>query len=362
MEDDIFDSLTDLGYEGAVMQEEAFTAALDGGAKSIEYTQVVEWLSAELKEVCKLDDQVNAITSPDDSSSFLLEVSSFLKEINCPYQGLVEGPVSQRLASKESKLQLIDFLCSELEAARMVATNKPDVSKHMQVEVEESSTAADLKKMLIALGFPKPPGNITAAQLFTKVEGKIKDLLSKVPPKLLSKPLFVGMLSDKQWHILECINEELHKEYYLRREMLLKRLDVTIQSFKWSDKAKKKEDQIANVFMPSRKLMSVDPKVVLADLLGAREDLAIIEKTSSASVRKNTQCAINKVMIGKVPDRGGRPSEQQAPPPEMPSWQKRNDGGGGGGMKRKYNDRGGFNSHQNQGKWKSGQRGRGRRW
>ena len=34
------------------------------------------------------------------------------------------------------------------------------------------------------------------------------------------------------------INEQLNSEYTLRRQMLLKRLDVTIQSFGWSDKAK----------------------------------------------------------------------------------------------------------------------------
>lgn len=46
--------------------------------------------------------------------------------------------------------------------------------------------------------------------------------------------------------------------------------------------------------------MSASPDVHLSDLLAAREDLAIIEKTSSASVRRNTQSAINKVIIGRV--------------------------------------------------------------
>lgn len=32
---------------------------------------------------------------------------------------------------------------------------------------------------------------------------------------------------------------------------------------------------------------------------------------------------MTKVKIGRVPDRGGRPSEQAPPPPEMPSWQQR---------------------------------------
>ena len=37
---------------------------------------------------------------------------------------------------------------------------------------------------------------------------------------------------------LEKINERMRNEYTLRRQMLLKRLDVTVQSFKWSDRLK----------------------------------------------------------------------------------------------------------------------------
>lgn len=29
------------------------------------------------------------------------------------------------------------------------------------------------------------------------------------------------------------------------------------------------------------------------------------------------------MQLFQVPDRGGRPNEQQPPPPEMPSWQQR---------------------------------------
>lgn len=54
---------------------------MDGGPKSVEYTGLVEWLSKELKILCKLDEHVNAVTSAEDSSSFLLELSSFLKEL-----------------------------------------------------------------------------------------------------------------------------------------------------------------------------------------------------------------------------------------------------------------------------------------
>lgn len=37
---------------------------------------------------------------------------------------------------------------------------------------------------------------------------------------------------------LEKINDALRSEYECRRRMLMKRLDVTVQSFGWSDRAK----------------------------------------------------------------------------------------------------------------------------
>lgn len=44
----------------------------------------------------------------------------------------------------------------------------------------------------------------------------------------------------------------------------------------------------------------MDPDIDLSDLLSARDDIAIIEKTSNANVRKHTQSSINKVIIGQV--------------------------------------------------------------
>lgn len=72
----------------------------------------------------------------------------------------------------------------------------------------------------------------------------------------------------------------------------------------------------------NRRTLKNEPEVEMADLLAARNDLLLIEKTSNAGVRKNTRSKVNSVVIGAVPDRGGRPNEQRPPPPEMPSWQK----------------------------------------
>ena len=63
------------------LNESTLKSAIAEGPKSIPFTQLVEWLTKELQFLYSLDEHVNAISSPDDSSSFLLELSSFLKEI-----------------------------------------------------------------------------------------------------------------------------------------------------------------------------------------------------------------------------------------------------------------------------------------
>lgn len=96
---------------------------------------------------------------------------------------------------------------------------------------DESDTARDLKHMLLTLKFQKPPDNISPEMLFSKLESKLQEVLKTVPPGHLGKPLIDVELSTNQWKKLSELQEEMHKEYTIRREMLLKRLDVTVQSF-----------------------------------------------------------------------------------------------------------------------------------
>lgn len=114
----------------------------------------------------------------------------------------------------------------------------------------------------------------------------------------------------EEWRKLEKLQNELDVEYDLRRDMLLTRLDVTIQSFQWSDAAKNKSDIIAERYTGKRneldQLVSRRKATDIVELLAARDDLLHIDKTSSANVRKNTQTDLQKHIIGMVPDRGGK--------------------------------------------------------
>ncbi|CAF5189584.1 unnamed protein product, partial [Rotaria sp. Silwood1] len=61
----------------------------------------------------------------NDISNFLLELGGFLRDYGCPYQNLVNS--ENRLNDRVSRLQLLDFLCTEIQAAKMNKCLKRDI-------------------------------------------------------------------------------------------------------------------------------------------------------------------------------------------------------------------------------------------
>lgn len=329
LEEKILSALNIIGYNGPLSQKPNFPIAIEGGAKSTEYTEFVHFLTNEIRTLQGIDEEVNPITSPEDAVAFIMEVTSFLKELGCPYKILIEGHVSDRLQNVSDRLLLLDYLLTELMGARILQEKRP--GKKIELKLQETPSAKDMRLVLQTLRFPKPPANISVQTLFQKLVPTIPIVIKKAGMDIVGKGIFNGFLSNPQWEILNGVQEDLHKEYKIRREMMLTRLDVTIQSFQWSDRTKGKDDLFEKLYYDRRPLLKVDPDVDMSDLLASRTDIAIIEKTSNSSVRRNTRSSLNKVIIGQVPDRGGRTSEIAPPPPEMPSWQQRSAGPGGRG-------------------------------
>jgi hypothetical protein len=244
-------------------------------------------------------------------------------------------------------------------AQKMFVVRQKPKDKGNVITIHESPTASALKDIAITLNLGKPPENISPEALFVKINQRLDETLKNVPnsQKRLGNPLFNPKqpLKDEQWSKIEKINMALEQEYSLRRKMLLTRLDVTIQSFKWSETIKGKEKEINEKYGNKQqvldKLVKGDHSTDIVALLAARDKLAIIEKTSSANVRKNTKSKLQRHIMPKVPDRGGRSLDLLKPPVEMPSWQKRqttgNDRGRGRGNFQQ--NRGNFHQQQNQG-------------
>lgn len=116
---------------------------------------------------------------------------------------------------------------------------------------------------------------------------------------------------------------QLESEYALRRTMLLTRLNATLQSFSWSERAKDMPCHVADAISTTNFSHSKFSNINVADALAARQDLLLLSKIASDPPETRSSNPLTKVKVGRVPDRGGRPSEMAAPPPEMPSWQQR---------------------------------------
>lgn len=337
---DIIDSLTAVRYKGPCLQNNILTSALEGGTRSSEFREVVTWLSHELHVLRKTDETVGKDVT--DPSEFAMELSAMLKELGCPYEKFVAGALSERFENKQSCMELLEYLLTELMSIKMCLKLKPAEQTYI-IPKFETDTAKALEQLTKELNLGKPPENISPKALFDKLNFKAEEVQRKVHPNVLCEPLLkqAKPLSDAQWKKLESIYADLDEEYNLRRQVLITRLEVTIQSFQWSDKMQNRGDELMRRFqnklaeLEEYKFGGKDTNIVA--LLAARSDLAIIEKTSSANVRKNTGTKIHKHVIGSVPDRGGRANEHAPPPPEMPFWQQQRASGPSGLIERFLN-------------------------
>lgn len=60
----------------------------------------------------------------------MLELSAFLKEVQCPHNHFMTGPVSSRLNSAETRFLLLEYLLNELMAQKMINLTKRQDTKN----------------------------------------------------------------------------------------------------------------------------------------------------------------------------------------------------------------------------------------
>src|SRR5699024_1466817 len=79
-------------------------------------------------------------------------------------------------------------------------------------------------------------------------------------------------LTPQQWTELKRLNDAFRQEYSIRREMLLRRVDTTINSFGWKNDPSREVDQalLTSIYSKSREKIPVAPCITLANALAAR--------------------------------------------------------------------------------------------
>lgn len=244
---------------------------------------------------------------------------------------------------------IADYFISELQAA--VINEHKDVNTEENTAEEESpkeqrcvslspeescqncddnmdSANKQVEWMLVLKSLNMEP-NSPVADVLKEVELRI----SSLPSDAIS-PLLNTRLSPEQWVKLEKINDILSDDYKCRRQMMVKRFQVTLESFAWGDKDNERSKVLEMV--PSLTSLDGTSNVCLPLVLAARVDQSCIEP-----IRPGKTTTVYKVQMGAVPDRGGRPGEIEPP---MPSWEGRKSGprsgrGGGGQKGRRFGDK-----------------------
>ncbi|KAM3910912.1 protein FAM98C [Leptodactylus fuscus] len=313
--------LRELGYPGLLCNEDALRNSCESGAECQMFTSLCVWLVSELKSVCDLVENVSPTEGPADFETFQLEMSGVVSELHCPYTSLTSGNVTSRLLKPANCLQLIVFLSTELEAARLLkrsSVSTPEPRRHNEEVLNEFRLIGQ------ALGLPEISLDVPVTELMKELKNKITELSGTVH---LSAPLFNAQLQPEQWETLQDLHYSMLREYECRMRMLVTRFDVTVQSFHWSERAQVKGVSMNEVYIPIRESLTTESGITISHLLAAREDYSRIHRTCNATLCQKTRTAIQKVlMTGAVPDRGGRPNEIEAP---MPMWEKRREGGSG---------------------------------
>ncbi|XP_010847496.1 PREDICTED: protein FAM98C isoform X2 [Bison bison bison] len=318
-----------LGYEGC-------PGAASPGTSCPDFRALCARLAAELATLGALErereegtEALSAGDGPGAEEEFLRQLAGLLRELHCPDRELCGGDCAASLREPDARLRLLRFLCSEVQAARLLRLRSrldPNPEPSCGEEAEEGSgMVQELILTLQALGLPRPTRGTPACQLLQDLHAKISALLPSLPPESL-QPLLNHPLDAPRWEALASLSQSLRDQYGWRRSLLLKRLDLTTSAFHWSDRAEAQGEAMKAVLIPIREALTSESDISIAHVLAARADLSRLVPATSKTARQGTCCAINKVLMGSVPDRGGRPNELEAP---MPSWQSRREDGGG---------------------------------
>ncbi|XP_039986723.1 protein FAM98B [Xiphias gladius] len=312
---------------------------------------LLTWLSAELRTTCP------ELRDSGRTGDILLvgELRDLLSDMFTPLMVLTSEVLEPSILNK-----VTEFLVSELQAARMVKHKEshPDEKTTTGEEPEKEQRVVDQNHEVTELCQEHEDDDVSdkdrreaemqaewvlllraldmdASSQFEDVLSEVESRLARLPGGAMIDPLLNTSLSSEQWMQVEKIDQFLSKDYQCRRQMMIKRFQVTLESFAWGEKQKERSEALASV--PPLASLTGSSRVSLPLLLAAREDQSFIEP-----VKAGTSTSVYKTRMGSVPDRGGRPGEIEPP---MPAWEERRakghrwGRGSGHHQRRKFSDK-----------------------
>ena len=166
------------------------------GPLTLQFASYISDLCEKLSQLLGgTEENVSKISETSNLDNWKLELASFLRELQCPYDRLMIGESSQRLQEYSDRHLLLEFLLDEILVAKK--TNQ------MSEKGSTKSNLTSLVGILSSLKLSQPPSNTPVGALFNKLIERINGMPVNLKSFLISEPLFTSLsLNTTQWNQL----------------------------------------------------------------------------------------------------------------------------------------------------------------
>ena len=296
-----------------------------------------------------------------------------------PDDDLSTATPAQLASSRALRVEAVLNLVAEAQARRVLDGRRASSAADANPAAARATAALGrqqgaLSSCCAALGIARPARGEAALETVARLREAAAAAASpagsssqSAPSAAAARPLLTASsLMEAELATLEKVAAVLTSEYETRRAMLLKRLDVLISTFRCSSRLEGDDERKAEMLSsvgklieglpPPARLRAADAFKADASLLELQLPVRIGARGTGADGGSAAASAVKKVLIGKVPDRGGRTGEAYAPMQSFTQQQREREGRGGGG-----GGGGGGGKGRGGGGGGKGSRGRGRR-
>lgn len=223
---------------------------------------------------------------------------------------------------------VLEFAAAELQSERILRSTLQGVETGSVEELQDVAFANCVSRLCTALQVhPEEPQSIANVDDLLGVLDSLKQRLAArveqhrdcVGSPLLDANARGSALTNAQFDQCEQVNYHLREEHKLRRNLLLKRLAVTVKSFGYSEKAKEGEfDHIP--LQLSAAVVANEQPVTVFDAFAAKQWLLQFDRVSGSDDAGAVESKVKRVLMGTVPDRGGRIGSAARARGEMPKF------------------------------------------
>lgn len=244
-----------------------------------------------------------------------------------------ENPGIKRVMSIHHIVSMIQ--CSVMILSRDSKGSKDVKDEQMSSGMSERKKLSDMVRELGRVFDDSERHDTTAAAIFDRLCHHIEESKSKLPEgffDLMIPPEERNLWTQEQEATLAMVNEKLAQETRLRQKMMVDRALATLKSFS-SSQLIRGNPGLVRVLDSYTEEATESMEMICASKLPDVDDAfrmtkgeiisLLMESTFDNGSSQKKKAKVKTIMIGSVPDRGGRPEGVSRAAALMPSWQKR---------------------------------------